>query len=192
MKNSVYFSIDIETDGGSPGLSSMINLGCAAFVPGNPEPIATFRRNYLPLAGAEPDLDTMVWWQKFPDMWKRLQENRVEPAVATEEFAEWVREVAGDKTPVAVAWPASWDWAFIYYYFKRFDVPSPFGHSALDAKSLWFAYTLRKDGRSWASGRTYKSDVPMEWKGGAKHTHDGLDDAIEQGRIFIHLLEELK
>ena len=187
----IYFSIDIETDGQAPGLSSMLQLGCAAFLSTNDEPIATWQRNYEPLSGAEPDADTLLWWKGFPEVWAQLQHHRVHPALATAEFAKWVKEIVGDNKAVAAAWPASWDWSFIYYYFQRFKVRSPFGHSALDIKTLWVSYTMRKYGRSWASGRTYKADVPQEWKGDSQHTHIGVDDAIEQGKILINLFREL-
>ena len=188
---ALYFSIDIETDGQSPGLSSMLQLGCAVFEPGVVDPIATFQQNLESLAGAAPDPATMDWWQGFPEIWADLNKNQVYPGLVMERFAEWVVEISKGRRPVACAWPASWDWAFVYYYFNRFGVKSPFGHTALDIKTLWLAYTLKRDGRLGASGRTYKQDVPQEWKGDAKHTHVGIDDAIEQGRILINLLREL-
>ena len=188
----IYFSIDIETDGQAPGLSSILPLGCAAFLPTSDEPIGTWQRNYTPLPDAESDAETLLWWRGFPDVWSQLQKDRILPALATAEFAEWIKTIAGDNKAIAAAWPASWDWAFVYYYFRRFNVRSTFGHSALDIKTLWVAYTIRKWGRSWASGRTYKADVPQEWKGASQHTHIGVDDAVEQGKILIHLLRELR
>lgn len=188
----VYFSIDIETDGQAPGLNSMRQLGCAAFTPDSAEPIATFQVNISPLEGAVPDAATMDWWKQFPEVWEAMQRDTVTPSEAIKSFALWVTEVAAGRKAVACAWPASWDWAFVYYYFCAAGIQSPFGHSALDIKTLWVAYTLKKWGRGWASGRTYKRDVPQEWKGDAKHTHVGVEDAIEQGKILVNLLQELQ
>ena len=37
---------------------------------------------------------------------------------------------------------------------------------------------------------TTKRNMPKRWFGQHKHTHEALDDAIEQGQLFINILKE--
>jgi hypothetical protein len=55
------------------------------------------------------------------------------------EAAQWIREVAGSQRPILVAFPLSFDWSWLYWYFVRFaDGGSPFGHSgAFDIKTAY-------------------------------------------------------
>ncbi len=100
-----------------------------------------------------------------------------------EEAARWVREVAGDHRPVLVAYPVAFDWAFLYWYFERFAPSgSPFGYSAcLDIRTLYQA----------AAGTVHdtsgKAHMPSQLLPAHPHTHNALDDAIEQGELFANV-----
>ena len=71
---------------------------------------------------------------------------------------------------------------FIHWYFVRFVGESPFGFSgALDMKTMYqqkARVTLDLAGRS---------NVPSEIASSRRHTHNALDDAIEQAEIFNRL-----
>jgi len=114
----------------------------------------------------------------------RLLEEGRPPAEVMREADQWVRSVAGDGRAVMVAYPAAFDWAFAHWYFSSFLGASPFGHgSCIDIRSLYIG----------VSGVTYeqsaKSRIPTELVPSLPHTHNALDDAIEQGELFNNLFE---
>ena len=88
--------------------------------------------------------------------------------------------------PVFVAYPAAYDFLFIYWYLMRFAGESPFSHSVLDMKTLAMAIL----------GREYrkigKRNMPREWFDTIPHTHIALDDAIEQGALFCNMLRAIE
>lgn len=86
--------------------------------------------------------------------------------------------------PVLVAYPVAFDWAFLYWYFERFaDDGSPFGHSScLDIRTLYQAIA------GTVFDRSGKSAMPDFLQPVSPHTHNALDDAIEQGELFSNLL----
>ena len=86
--------------------------------------------------------------------------------------------------PVFVAYPAGFDFTFVYWYLIRFAGKSPFSHSALDIKTYAMSL-LRKDYRA-----SVKRNMPKRWFSGRQHTHVALDDAIEQGELFCRMLAE--
>ncbi len=52
-------------------------------------------------------------------------------------YVEWIKSLKGK--PVFVAYPAGFDFLFVYWYLIRFAGESPFSHSALDMKSYAMA-----------------------------------------------------
>ena len=88
--------------------------------------------------------------------------------------------------PVFVAYPAGFDFLFIYWYLIRFTGSSPFSHSALDVKSFAMAL-MRTDYRD-----STKKNMPKRWFDKFPHTHIALDDAIEQGALFCNMLRECR
>ena len=180
----VYVSIDIETDGPFPGPNSMLSLGAAAFLRGNPEPIATFEANLKPLEGANPDPKTAEWWsQQDPKVLEHVTKNPSDPAEVMRTFLAWTKRLPG--TPVMVVYP-TWDSVWVTWYFGRFCYENPFGIGALDLKSMAFGL---KNGRDRFKGISKKA-MPKEWFAGApRHDHTALTDAIGQGVLLIHMLE---
>ena len=85
---------------------------------------------------------------------------------------------------VFVAYPAAYDFMFVYLYLIRFAGESPFSFSALDIKS----YAMAVLGRTFRG--TTKRTMPKEWFDPLPHTHIALDDAIEQGALFCNMLAE--
>ena len=53
------------------------------------------------------------------------------------EYVAWLKARAGQ--PVFVAYPAAYDFMFVYWYLIRFAGESPFSHSALDIRSYAMA-----------------------------------------------------
>jgi hypothetical protein len=85
--------------------------------------------------------------------------------------------------PVFVAYPAGFDFLFVYWYLMRFVGESPFSHSALDMKT--YAMALLKIGYRDST----KRNMPRDWFDKLPHTHVALDDAIEQGALFCNMLK---
>jgi hypothetical protein len=96
-------------------------------------------------------------------------------------FSGWVRKYP---RPTGLCYPAGFDFPWVYYYCHRFMGNSPFGFQALDIKS-YAAAVLKVPYRD-----ATKKNMPREWfEGLPRHTHDGRDDAIEQGMLFFKIQE---
>lgn len=178
----IYVSTDVESDGPIPGPHSMLSLASAAYRP-DKSLVTTFSANLESLPGAQGHPATMEWWSQNPEAWKATRADARDPAVVMREYVTWIKQLPG--RPVFVAYPAGFDFTFVYWYLHRFVGESPFSHSALDMKTLAMAI-LKLPYRD-----STKRNMPRRWFGPAPHTHVALDDAIEQGALFCNMLEEL-
>lgn len=181
QSNEIYVSCDIEADGPIPGDNSMLSLGAAAFTQEG-KLISTFYATLDTLAGAKPDSDTMEWWSKNQDAYNATRQNTKAPALAMSQYVDWVNKLGGK--PVFVGYPATYDFMFIYWYMVHYGLKSPFSFSALDIKS-YVSALLKLPYRE-----STKKNMPKRWFSGSKHTHVAVDDAIEQGELFIAMLKE--
>jgi hypothetical protein len=182
VKPEVYVSTDIETDGPIPGVNSMLSFGSAAYTLKDGL-LGTFSVNLVQLEGAVSDPVTRrEFWDKNPEAWAACRMNLRDPAEAMQEYVTWVRKLSAK--PVFVGYPATFDFMFIYWYLVRFTGASPFSFSALDIKTYAMA-VLKMPFRD-----TTKKLMPQRWFPEAKHTHVALDDAIEQGGLFLNILRE--
>ncbi len=177
----LYVSTDVEADGPIPGPHSMLSFASAAFRP-DKTLVATFTANLTELPGAAGHPETLRWWQTQPAAWAACRENARGPTAVMPEYVAWVKALPG--RPVFVAYPAGFDFLFVYWYLIRFAGESPFGHSALDVKTFAMAL-LGTDYRD-----STKRTMPRRWFDDVPHTHVALDDAIEQGRLFCNMLRE--
>jgi hypothetical protein len=175
----VYVSTDVEADGPIPGPNSMLSFASAAIL-ADRTPVGTFTANLVALPGAEPDPETMAWWQTQPAAWDACRADPREPAIVMPEYVRWLKSLPG--RPVFVGYPAGYDFLFVYWYLIRFAGESPFSHSALDIKTLAMA-VLGCDYRD-----AVKRNMPREWFERMPHTHVALDDARGQGILFCNLL----
>jgi len=177
----IYVSTDIESDGPIPGPNSMLSFGSAAFS-ADGGLVATFEANLHTLPGAAGEPKTMEWWGTQPEAWAICRENLRDPAEAMKAYVGWVKELPGK--PVFVAYPAGFDFLFMYWYMVRFAGESPFSFSALDVKSFAMAM-LGCDYRN-----ATKRNMPKRWFSDRPHTHKALDDALGQGELFCNMLAE--
>jgi hypothetical protein len=115
----------------------------------------------------------------------RLLSEGADPEVAMTEAARWVVGVAGERSPVLIAFPLSFDWSWLWWYFTAFGQDgSPFGFSSCyDIKT---AYAVRAGRPIVLSG---KSKIPDHLRGSRPHRHHALADAVEQADIFANLME---
>lgn len=179
----IYVSTDVESDGPIPGPNSMLSFASAAFRADGGQ-AGTFTANLELLPGAAGDPRTMAWWQTQPQAWAACRENLRPPEAAMRDYVAWIEGLPG--RPVFVAYPAGYDFLFVYWYLVRFTGGSPFSHSALDIKS--FAMCLLGTGYRDAT----KRNMPRRWFSKRPHTHVALDDAIEQGELFCAMLKEAR
>lgn len=179
----IYVSTDIEADGSIPGPHSMLSFGSAAFL-ADKTLVSTFSANLELLPGASGDERTMQWWQSQPDAWAATRRDAREPAAVMLDYLNWLKALPGK--PVFVAYPAAYDFMFVYWYLIRFTGESPFSHSALDIKTLAMA-ALGTDYRD-----STKRKMPKHWFEKLPHNHVALDDAIGQGILFCNVLAEVR
>jgi hypothetical protein len=184
----VYVSVDVETDGPIPGPFSMLSFGMVVvgrYDGGKLERVdptkSGFYRELRPISN-DYDAETMAVSGLSRD---ELLRTGIDPVDAMSDAAAWVREVAGEGTPVLVAYPLSFDWSWLYWYFVSFSrTGSPFGFSScLDIKT---AYAVRARKPIALSGA---SKLPPELRSSRNHVHHGLADAIEQSEIFLNILD---
>jgi hypothetical protein len=145
-------------------------------------PLGTFSANLQLLPGAMGHPKTMEWWAENHSAFDATRADLEEPANAMRRYIDWLRTLPGK--PVFVAYPAGFDFLFVYWYLIRFVSESPFSFSALDMKT--FAMALLKSEYRAVS----KKNMPKRWFDSLPHTHVALDDAVEQGALFCNMLAE--
>lgn len=184
----VYFSVDVEADGPIPLVHSMLSLGaCVAgtfdgrrFDRHDPS-AATF---YAELKPVSDEVDAAALAVSGLDR-EHLRQEGEDPAEAMTRFAAWVRDVADAGRPVLVAYPAAYDWPWVSAYLSRYAAGgSPFGFSGvLDMKTM---YAVKAGVRI---GKAVKRRMPAQLLSNRPHTHNALDDAVEQAELFANLME---
>jgi hypothetical protein len=175
----VYVSTDVETDGPIPGPNSMLSFASAAYL-ADKTLVDTFSANLETLPGAKGDPGTMAWWGQRPEAYAATRVDVEDPARAMTRYLAWVKGLPGK--PVFVAYPAGFDFLFVYWYLIRFAGESPFSFSALDLKTYAMAI-LKTEYRE-----AVKRNMPRDWFDPLPHTHVALDDALEQGALFCNML----
>jgi hypothetical protein len=179
MNSEIYFSTDVETDGPIPGPHSMLSFASAAYR-ADKTLLGTFSANLETLPGAQGHPKTMEWWRTQPAAWEACRKNLEAPEAAMRRYVAWIDGLGG--RPVFVAYPAGFDFLFVYWYLMRFAGESPFSFSALDIKS----YAMAALNTSYRDAT--KKNFPKSWFDPSPHTHVALDDAIEQGALFCNML----
>jgi len=192
MKEDLFISVDIETDGPIPGVNSMLSVGAAAIL--NYEITDTFSVNLEQMEGAVVDPVTKrEFWDKNPEAWEACRQNTEHPSVAMSKFSKWVKglEKKHGRRATFVGYPAGFDFTFVYWYFMKFVGSSPFSFSALDMKTLGMALLHQPNTKRHSYRSTSKRRFPKRWFSKRPHTHIAIDDAMEQADLFISMLKEL-
>lgn len=198
-QTEVYFSVDIEADGPIPGPYSMSSIGAVAYASRSGAhraraedlqtldlddeenqfyaELAPISDDFVPEAAAVSGLDR-----------DDLIRNGMDAVTAMEEFVIWVEEtterIGGNGArAVFVGYPVVYDWMWVYWYMINFAGRSPFGHStSIDAKTV---ASVKFDSLTrHMSKRNYLNKI---FKSQRKHTHNALDDALEQAELFIQI-----
>jgi hypothetical protein len=184
----VYFSADVETDGPIPGPFSMLAFGLVFAGTFDGEKFARPKRYvehfYRELRPVSSEFQTEALKVNGLDR-ERLIAEGCTPESAMTEAARWIKNIAGVGRPVLVAYPLSFDWSFLYWYFVRYSSDgSPFNHSqCFDIKT---AFAVKAHIPIASAGRRH---LTPNLRSNGVHTHNALDDAIEQAEVFANLFE---
>ena len=173
-----YISVDVETAGPVPSAYALLSLGACLI----DDPERSFYAELQPTTGEAVPAALAVSGLSLD----QLAVSGLPPAEAMGRFAAWVEEVAGGRRPVLVAFNAAFDWMFVADYFHRCGVPNPFGHSALDLKSLYMGVV----GGPW-SGTSFAA-VAARFGLPAELPHHALEDARIQAEVFRRLTAGLE
>ena len=202
-KQETIVSVDIECTGPCPGLHSMISIGAVACIADETQKsgfrvVSEFSANLYELESGgmteEQRLDifhkhstrdpqTMAgFWDKEREAWAEATKDPVEPEIAMKDFKKWLNNLPSKGRPVFCAYPAGFDWPFIYWYFHKLTGSCPFGFQCLDMKSYAHAI-LGKHFRF-----STKRNMPKTWfPKNLPHTHIAIDDAREQAYLFFQM-----
>ena len=142
-----YFSADVETDGPIPGPFSILSFAIvyAGSFDGRrfERPRNYDRTLYKELKPISDDFQQKALRINKLDR-SRLCLEGESPQNAMTEGSHWVRNIAGQFKPVLVAYPLSFDWTWLYWYFIRFSEDgSPFDYSRC------YEYQDRTCSESW-------------------------------------------
>jgi len=172
----VYISVDVEAAGPLPPTYSMLSLGAVVVE----DPKATFYVELKPVNDNSVPEAMKVVGRTLQDFARVGRD----PKEAVAAFRDWVGSVANDGKPVFVGFNATFDWAFVNFYFHQYLGENPFGIGGIDIKS----YYMGLSGGRWEDTRS--SLIRSELKGRSPHTHNALDDAIEQAEMFKRMREK--
>ena len=188
MADAVYIVTDIECDGPTPGLNSMISFASVAVTAAGEEK-GVFEAVLAPLPEASPDPRVLAWFQTQPEAWASATRAPQPPHEVMAAYAAWVSSFEVGR--VFAAYPLAFDGMWIDHYLRRFTrfglVEGHYAKGRLfDGSGLCL--------KSFAAGVTGRppwdcppSALPPEWFGGHAHTHRAIDDA----RGYAHLLSVL-
>jgi ribonuclease T len=176
MSSEVYISVDVEAAGPIPGAYSLLAIG-ACVVDSTEQnffvELKPINERFVPAA-------MEVVGASLEDYKERGQP----PEQAMKAFADWLESVCKDATPVFVGFNATFDWSFVNWYFHTYLEDNPFGIGGIDIKSYYMGLV----NCSWADTRSDR--IPKKYKGPSPHTHNALDDAVEQAEMFKLMLEK--
>jgi len=172
-----FISVDIEASGPNPSQYSMLSLGACSVE----DPSATFYVELHPTSSLAVPEAMAVHGLSLD----RLQSTGTPPELAMASFETWVRDQSpAGGPPVFVAYNAAFDWMFVCDYFHRTLGRNPFGHTALDIRAAYFGRTAQP----WRDLRF--ADLAEQFLGSRALTHNALEDAQMQARLFLKIMAE--
>lgn len=203
----LYISVDIEASGPIPGPYYMSSLGASAaggltntgeYVKfDHTDEDNLFYSELKPLPGSSyiPEAINVGYLEGFdksipdPDGSRHYEwtlQNGEDPARSMRSFSDFVERMKKKHggMPVFMAYPAGFDWTFVYWYFIKHNLPSPFGFSrVLDLKTVYSSKTARPMKKS------NKRSMPRHLFPDLPHTHKADEDALEQGVFGMNMLQ---
>lgn len=197
-RGRVIFSLDIEASGRIPGPYWMCSFGLCR----TDDLSAGFTRRLKPLVipglSLPDDPEAMdVVAQGLPELPRPtgtpperaaavrafFQARGVEPRQALLELREWLSGQCAGARPILMASPLSFDFMWLYWYWWHLLEEMPaFGFAGLDLRSYFMGFhgVGPEAANKTVWHRLYPNDLP--------HTHDPLDDAREQGKLWADMV----
>jgi DNA polymerase III epsilon subunit-like protein len=168
--DETWVSVDLETNGAVPGLYDLVSIG--ACVIGDTDKVfyAEVRPQGL---GVDPEATAI---HRLRADYLAAHGMDVVSVVAL--FVGWARQVSGASRPVFCSW-GTFDWMWVGWHLERHGrrYTHPFGPNSLDLKSYYLGLTK---GPQWRTAQ--KRWMPEDdLRGG--HTHNALEDAVEQAQM---------
>lgn len=176
MTKEAYISVDVETAGPIPGTYSLLSIG--ACVVGQVS--ESFYVELQPITQSFIPEAMKIVGKPLED----FSRTGHTPEEAMKLFRDWI--ISKDPSPVFVGFNATFDWSFVNWYFHTYLGDNPFGIGGIDIKS----YYMGLAGCAWEDTRS--SRIPAEFKGNSRHTHNALDDAVEQAEMFELMIKALR
>ncbi len=171
----VYISVDVEAAGPVPLTYSLLSIGAVRI----DKPDATFYVEIQPINTSFVPAAMEVVGRPL----EQFQKTGKPPRDAMTAFHAWIEAMAKGAKPVFVGFNATFDWAFVNFYFQEYLGENPFGIGGIDIKAFYMGLS----GCAWED--TKSSKIPSKLKGKSRHTHNALEDAIEQAEIFERMRE---
>lgn len=164
-----WYSVDIEADGPTPGLYSMLSIGVVAV---RPELADRFYCELRPISDRwSPEAIEICGLDR-----EQLAEHGQEPAAAMADLRRFLDDTT-EGPPVFVSDNPGFDFGFVNYYFHAFDqAGNPFGFSSRRIGDLW-------------AGMTGSASTSSDWKSFVvtEHTHNALDDAVGNAEALLEI-----
>lgn len=194
--SEIYFSVDVEADGPFPedvSGYSMSSFGAVATAVKHndgsltlldiDDPANQFYTELKPISEKFVPEAAAVSGLNREDLWK----SGVAPRTAISRFVQFADKLSIEHSasPVFVAWPAPFDWFWVYWYLMKYNNGnSPFGFSGAvnmkDVYSVKAGIPFKKVGKR----NVYKA-LGVKAR---PHTHNALDDALEQAELWNAIL----
>jgi DNA polymerase III alpha subunit (gram-positive type) len=186
---AVYIVTDIEADGGTPGVHSMIAFASVA-VREDGVMLGEFEAVLAPLDGATQDPRTMAWWAGRPDAWAAASTNPKPPQQVMQEFTAWVRQYPN---AIFAAHPLNFDGMWVNYYLRRFTAHGVTeGMHETDRLFRHIGLCLRSFGAALLGRPVLDVEAdayPPDWLGNHAHTHRAIDDARGYASLLVKLFQ---
>src|ERR1700677_4055426 len=119
----VYISVDVEAAGPVPATYSMLSIGAVIV----DDPKATFYVELKPVNNKSIASAMRVVGRTLADFSK----SGLAPKKAMASFRDWIRSVSKQGRPVFVGFNATFDWAFVNFYFHEYLGENPFGFGGI-------------------------------------------------------------
>ena len=170
-----YVSVDIETSGPSPSLHALLAIGACS--------VADLSRTfYVELKPTSPRVEAEAMAVHGLSL-EDLSRSGLDRPEAMRRFEAWTLAlVPAGAAPVFVSYNAAFDWMFINDAFHGALGRNPFGHTALDIRSL----SMGQSGAAWGTIRL--NDLLDRHLHGRRLSHNALEDARDQAALLRALL----
>jgi DNA polymerase III alpha subunit (gram-positive type) len=184
---AVYIVTDIEADGGTPGVHSMIAFASIAMREDGTV-LGEFEAVLAPLEGATTDPGTMKWWATQPKAWAAANQSPQPPSQVMQHFVDWVKQYPH---AVFAAHPLNFDGMWINFYLRRYTAYGVTqGLHDTDRLFSPFGLCLRSFGAALL-GKAVEDcgpeSYPADWLGNHAHTHRAIDDARGYASLLVKL-----